>query len=54
MKWAKKVVEVIKMNEDDYQKMLNERQLLNFLKLHSSWENVAKAEARELEKVLNT
>ncbi|AIG97478.1 Glycosyltransferase [Archaeoglobus fulgidus DSM 8774] len=51
---AKKVVEVIKMNEDDYQKMLNERQLLNFLKLHSSWENVAKAEARELEKVLNT
>ncbi|ADB57585.1 glycosyltransferase family 4 protein [Archaeoglobus profundus] len=50
---AKRVIDILKISEDEYIEMLNERKLINFLKLHSSWENVAKNEAKELENLLN-
>lgn len=38
---ANEAVKLLSMNENEIQELMNEEKLLSFLKLHSSWDNVA-------------
>jgi len=38
---SRKAYEILSLNEKEMDEIINEPKLLDFLKLHSSWDNVA-------------